>query len=63
MKILQLFLVRCIVVKIVALFFRNGKIDHMSQLCQMSSQLLRYMNIFYINGRLLSHGCNIFCVL
>ena len=61
-NILYVFLVRR---KNSSLFFWLGKIDHSSHYCPLISHILSYINIFDINGNLLttlSHGCIICCV-
>ena len=42
--------------KISSLFFRLGKIDHISHFCPLSSQILSYINIFDINRKLLAQA-------
>ena len=42
--------------KISSLFFRLGKIDHISHFCPLSSQILSYINMFDINRKLLAHA-------
>ena len=42
--------------KISSLFFRLGKIDHISHYCLLSGQILSYFNIFNINRNLLTQA-------
>ena len=46
-------------VKICALFFGLRKTVCISQFCPMSSQILSYINIFDINGKLLAQATDV----
>ena len=55
-SILHDFLVRR---EICALFFGLRKIVCISQFCTISSQILSYINIFYINRKLLAQATDV----